>query len=115
MKTVRVAAWCLIALVGSTSFVWSGIDPALSFPIQCLPSSGWCPEEKERLVGELARETDPRKRKAIIDRIQVLFYEDVGSIKVGDLFALSVVRRELRGDFRSVPFFFFWNAWLGKK
>jgi ABC-type transport system substrate-binding protein len=71
--------------------------------------------EKERLLGELARETDPRKRKAIIDRIQVLFYEDVGRIKFGDLFHLSVVRKELRGDFRSFPAFYLWNAWLEKK
>ena len=56
-----------------------------------------------------------RKRKAIIDRIQVLFYEDVGRIKFGDGFGLSVVRKELRGDFRSLPVFYFWNAWLEKK
>jgi peptide/nickel transport system substrate-binding protein len=100
--------------VHSTSFPWSGIDPALSFPILCTPA-GWCPEEKERLVHELARETDPRKRKALIDRIQTLFYEDVGSIKFGDLFALNVIRKELRGGLRSVPFTYFWNAWLEKK
>ena len=56
-----------------------------------------------------------RKRKAIIDRIQVLFYEDVGHIKFGDVFGLNVTRKELRGDFRSVPFSYFWNAWLEKK
>ena len=56
-----------------------------------------------------------RKRKAIIDRIQVLFYEDVGGIKFGDWFGLAVTRKELRGDFRSVPFVYFWNAWLEKK
>jgi hypothetical protein len=27
----------------------------------------------------------------------------------------NVVRKELRGDFRSTPFTFFWNAWLEKK
>jgi hypothetical protein len=45
----------------------------------------------------------------------VLFYEDVGQIKLGDRFILHVTRKELRGDFRSVPFFYFWNAWLEKK
>ena len=63
---------------------------------------------------ELARETDARKRKGIIDRVQTLFYEDVGQIKFGDMFNLGVVRKELRGDFRSGPFNFFWNAWLEK-
>jgi peptide/nickel transport system substrate-binding protein len=96
-------------------WIVTGRDPALSTFVQCTSPGWWCLEEKERLVGELARETDPRKRKAIIDRLQVLFYEDVGQIKFGDLFGLNVTRKELRGDFRSVPFFYFWNAWLEKK
>ena len=45
----------------------------------------------------------------------MLFYEDVGRIKFGDLFNLAVTRKEVRGDFRSFPFFYFWNAWLEKK
>jgi hypothetical protein len=39
----------------------------------------------------------------------------VGRIKFGDWFWLSVIRKELRGDFRSFPTFYFWNAWLEKK
>src|SRR5712692_8315290 len=102
--------------VYSNGVPWGlGYDPALHFILQCSSFSGWCLEEKERLLGELARETDLRKRKAIIDRIQVIFYEDVGQIKFGDLFTLAVIRKELRGDFRSVPLFYFWNAWLEKK
>ena len=101
--------------VFSAGIPWSGIDPALHLAFQCSFPGWWCLEEKERLLGELARETDLRKRKAIIDRIQILFYEDVGQIKFGDVFGLDVLRKELRGDFRSVPFFFFWNAWLEKK
>ena len=53
--------------------------------------------------------------EAMIDRIQVLFYEDVGRIKFGDLYSLAAVRKELRGDFRTFPSFYFWNAWLEKK
>jgi peptide/nickel transport system substrate-binding protein len=92
-----------------------GRDPTLSTIVQCTASGSWCLEKKERLVGELARETDLRKRKAIIDGIQALFYEDVGQIKFGDVFGLGVTRKELRGDFRSVPFLYFWNAWLERK
>jgi hypothetical protein len=83
--------------------------------LQCTYSGWWCLDAKERLLDELAREADPRKRRAIIDRIQVLFYEDVGRIKLGDLFWLSVVRKELRGYFRSSACFCFWGAWLEKK
>ena len=99
--------------VVSLSTPWTGLDPALM--VRCNFSGWWCLDEKERLVDELARETDARKRKAIIDRIQILFYEDVGGIKFGDMFSLALVRRELRGDFRSSQFFYFWNAWLEKK
>jgi peptide/nickel transport system substrate-binding protein len=101
--------------VFSSGYLWSGIDPALSNVVLCTNPGWWCLEEKERLLGELARETDVRKRKAIIDRIQVLFYEDVGRIKFGDLFTLDVMRKELRGDLRSDQRFYFWNAWLEKK
>ena len=64
--------------VASTGYPWTGLDPALAVMVQCNSPGWWCLEEKDRLLGELARETDVRKRKAIIDRIQVLFYEDVG-------------------------------------
>ena len=101
--------------VFSMTWVVVGRDPALSTIVQCTAPGSWCLEEKDRLVGELARETNPTKRKAIIDRIQVLFYEDVGQIKFGDLFYLAATRKELRGEFRSVPFTYFWNAWLEKK
>jgi hypothetical protein len=63
---------------------------------------------------ELARETDARKRKAIVDRIQAIFYEDVGRIKFGDVFLFRAARKELRGDFRTQPALHFWNAWLAK-
>src|SRR5262249_21397270 len=66
--------------VSSWAFTY-GADPALHAILQCTYAGWWCLDEKDRLLGELAREADPRKRKAIIDRIQVLFYEDVGRIK----------------------------------
>ena len=89
-------------------------DPALFIPLQCEWPGWWCHEEKERLMVELARETDARKRKAIVDRIQVIFYEDVGRIKFGDVFLFRAARKELRGDFRTQPALHFWNAWLAK-
>jgi peptide/nickel transport system substrate-binding protein len=101
--------------VVATGFAWLGLDPVLSPLVRCSNPGWWCLEEKERLMGELARETDLRKRRAIIDRIQVLFYEDVGRIKFGDIFYLSAVRKELRGNFRSFATVHFWNAWLEKK
>jgi peptide/nickel transport system substrate-binding protein len=89
-------------------------DPALATPLQCDWPGWWCHEEKDRLMADLARETDARKRKAIVDRVQAIFYEDVGRIKFGDGFVFHVARKELRGEFRTAAYLHFWNAWLAR-
>ena len=53
------------------------------------------------------------KRKAIIEKVQALFYEDVGWIKFGDYFDLLVTRKEVR-SFKPGPYLYFWNAWIAK-
>ncbi|MCI0547313.1 MAG: ABC transporter substrate-binding protein [Candidatus Rokubacteria bacterium] len=98
--------------VFSTGFTLSA-DPALATSIQCNWPGWWCHEEKDRLLAEMARETDPKKRKALIERVQSIFYEDVGRIKFGDYFPLTLTRKELRG-YRATPYTHFWNAWLAK-
>jgi len=96
--------------VFSTFFNFTA-DPALHTSVQCAFPGWWCTHDKERVLSELTRESDPRKRRALIDTLQTLFYEDVGRIKFGDYFSLNVSRQELRG-FRPSPDLFFWNAWL---
>jgi peptide/nickel transport system substrate-binding protein len=99
--------------VFSTGFVFSA-DPANHVALRCTFQGWWCNEEKERLLAELQVESDVKKRKAIIDRIQTVFYEDVGSVKLGDYFTLDVARRDLRGEFRTAPRLYFWNSWLAR-
>jgi peptide/nickel transport system substrate-binding protein len=98
--------------VFSTGFTLSP-DPALASSLQCNWPGWWCHEEKDRLLAEMTRETDPKKRRALIERVQAIFYEDVGRIKLGDYYPLQATRRELRG-FKAGPFLHFWNAWLAK-
>ncbi|HXJ80837.1 MAG TPA: ABC transporter substrate-binding protein [Candidatus Methylomirabilis sp.] len=83
-------------------------DPALSANLQCNWPGWWCHEEKERLLSELVRESEPKKRRALIERIQAVFYDDVGRIKMGDFFTL-LVTRNLKG-FEPNPFLHFWNV-----
>jgi peptide/nickel transport system substrate-binding protein len=97
--------------VFSTGLVFSA-DPANHIALRCSWNGWWCHEEKEQLLAELQRESDVKKRKALVDRIQAIFYEDVGRVKLGDYFTLDVARRELRGDFRTAPRLYFWNSWL---
>ncbi len=98
--------------VFSTGFTFTA-DPALATSIQCNWPGWWCHEEKEKLLTEMVRETDPKKRKALIERVQAIFHEDVGRIKFGDYFSLDVTRKELRG-FRAGPELYFWNTWLAR-
>ena len=43
-------------------------------------------EEKDQLLARLGREGDPARRRALLEQIQSLFYEDVGRVKLGDVF-----------------------------
>ena len=88
-------------------------DPAIATAVQCNWPGSWCLEEKDKLLAEMARETDPKKRRAMIEKVQALFYEDVGRIKFGDYFDLWVTRKEVRG-FKPGPYLYFWNAWIAK-
>ncbi len=96
----------------STGFTFNP-DPALASSLQCNWPGWWCAEEKDKLMADLARETDPKKRRAIIERLQAIFYEDVGRIKLGDYYLLQAMRKDLRG-FKAGPYLYFWNAWLAK-
>ena len=89
-------------------------DPALHVAFRCSFQGWWCNEEKERLLGELRRESDVKKRKALVERIQTIHYEDVGQVKLGDYNSLDSARRDLRGEFRTAPRLHFWNSWLAR-
>jgi peptide/nickel transport system substrate-binding protein len=96
----------------STGFTF-GPEPALITSVQCNWPGWWCLEEKERALDALAKEIDPKKRRAQLERVQQLFYEDVGRIKFGDYFSLEVVRKDVR-NFPALPWLAFWNVWLAR-
>ena len=117
---LQVLDWATVVQRRSKPELWdvftTGItfnpDPALTSNLQCNWPGWWCHEEKERLLAELIRESDPKKRRAIIERIQAVFYEDVGRIKMGDFFNL-LATRDLKG-FKGGAFLHFWDTWLAK-
>jgi peptide/nickel transport system substrate-binding protein len=71
-------------------------EPAFSTGALCNWPGWWCHEDKEQWMEALARESDPRKRRAMWEKVQTIFYEDVGRIKFGDYFALAVARKEVQ-------------------
>ena len=88
-------------------------EPGLNTGVQCNWPGWWCMEDKERWLDSVQRETDPRKRKVMWDKVQQLFYEDVGRIKFGDWFGFQVHTKKLRGVVQTneQPFF---NVWLAR-
>ncbi|HEV8586888.1 MAG TPA: ABC transporter substrate-binding protein [Methylomirabilota bacterium] len=98
--------------VFSTGFTFNP-EPAFSTPTTCNWPGWWCQEQKEQWMDALARETDPRKRRAMWEKVQTIFYEDVGRVKYGDYFGLDAVRKEVRGYHPTIEKNF-WNVWLSK-
>jgi peptide/nickel transport system substrate-binding protein len=88
-------------------------EPAYNTGVQCNWPGWWCHEDKERWLDAVAREGEPGRRKAMWDKVQAIFYDDVGRIKFGDFFTLEVTRKELRG-FQSTNEMAFWNVWLAR-
>src|SRR5262244_537203 len=88
-------------------------EPAFSTATNCNWPGWWCQEEKEQWMDSLARESDPRKRRAMWDKVQQIFYEDVGRVKFGDYFGLDAVRKEVHG-YRPTNEKNLWNVWLSK-
>jgi len=98
--------------VFSTGFTLTH-EPAFTTAVDCNWPGWWCLEEKNKLMEGLVTELDPKKRRAMWERVQALFYEDVGRIKFGDYFQLDVTRAEVKG-FQVSPELFLWNVWLDK-
>jgi peptide/nickel transport system substrate-binding protein len=86
-------------------------EPAFSTATSCNWPGWWCHEDKEQWMDALARESDPKKRRAMWEKVQQIFYEDVGRVKYGDFFGLVAIRKEVH-DFRPTNETNLWNVWL---
>jgi peptide/nickel transport system substrate-binding protein len=116
---LQVVDWATLVQRRSKPEVWdvfsTGItfnpEPAFSTGVLCNWPGWWCHEDKEQWMETLARESDPRKRRAMWEKVQAIFYEDVGRVKFGDYFGLEAVRREVQG-YRPTNELNLWNVWL---
>jgi peptide/nickel transport system substrate-binding protein len=86
-------------------------EPTTSTIVLCSWPGWWCHPEKEQLLQAMGRELDMKKRYALWERIQTIFYEDAARIRLGDYFRVDARRKELQG-FRNSPYMSFWNVWL---
>src|SRR6267142_3662915 len=116
---LQVVDWATLVQRRNKPEVWdafsTGItfnpEPAFATGTACNWPGWWCHEDKEQWMEALARETDHKKRKAMWDKIQQIFYEDVGRIKFGDSFALEAIRKDVHG-WQTKGELPLWNVWL---
>jgi peptide/nickel transport system substrate-binding protein len=94
----------------STAFVFVP-EPSTSSQVLCEWPGWWCNPEKDQLLQAMGREPDPKKRYALWERVQAVFYADAARIKFGDYFRLDARRKEVLG-YEPGPYMHFWNVWL---
>ncbi|MGH7357390.1 MAG: ABC transporter substrate-binding protein, partial [Candidatus Rokuibacteriota bacterium] len=96
----------------STAFVFD-VEPSTGVPTLCEWPGWWCTAEKEQLLQAMARELDFKKRYAMWERVQALFYEEAARIRLGDYFRLDARRKHVQG-YQGGPYMHFWNVWMEK-
>ncbi|MFN3974185.1 MAG: ABC transporter substrate-binding protein [Dehalococcoidia bacterium] len=67
----------------------------------------------EEMRIQWAKETDPAKRKQIVDEIQKLYYEEVPYVNLGQFFGIRAAQKYVKGHINH-PVPFLWNIWLDK-
>ncbi len=99
--------------VFSTAFVLVP-EPSTSAQVLCDWPGWWCSQEKDDLLRQMQREADPKKRLALWEKVQTIFYADAARLKIGDYFRLDARRKDLQG-YEPGPYMHFWNVWLDKR
>lgn len=72
----------------------------------------WDNADKDRLVAQMVMESDVQKLTQAIDDYQTLIYTEQPLTKIGNNFALSLIRREVQGYTNAIGWFF-WNTGIG--
>ena len=119
---LQVSDWATVVSRRNKPELWDAFttaftfqpEPSVAAQILCEWPGWWCNPEKDQLVQGLARESDVKKRQAIIEKLQTVFYADAARIKIGDYFRLDARRKDVQG-YESGPFMHFWNVWLDNK
>ena len=97
----------------STAFVFVP-EPATSAQVLCDWPGWWCSPEKDQLLQAMGRELDFKKRYAMWEKVQTMFYAEAPRLKIGDYFRLDARRRDVAG-YEPGPYMHFWNVWLDRR
>jgi peptide/nickel transport system substrate-binding protein len=73
---------------------------------------GWYESrDMQAILALMRRHTDPKVRMDLWRRAQLLFWNEVPTVKLGDGFFMHVHRPALKG-YLGMPSHYFWNTWL---
>ena len=97
----------------STAFTFV-VVPATSSQVLCEWPGWWCNAEKDALLQAMGRELDDKKRYAMWEKVQTIFYAEAPRIKIGDYFRLDARRKDVAG-YEPGPYMHFWNVWLDRR
>jgi len=97
----------------STAFVFVP-EPATSAQVLCDWPGWWCSPEKDQLLQAMGRELDFKKRYAMWEKVQTVFYAEAPRLKIGDYFRLDARRKDVAG-YDPGPYMHFWNVWLERR
>ena len=89
-------------------------DPLFQAILSCTWAGWTCDEEIAKNTQELARETDPAKRRALWEQQTRLWYDKVPSIRLGDLHGLRAMQKTVKGLNEETERPRFYNVWLEK-
>src|SRR2546426_973442 len=97
----------------STAFVFLP-EPTVAPQVLCDWPGWWCHPDKEALLQAMGREFDLKKRVAIWEKVQTIFYAEAPRIRLGDYFRLDARRKDVQG-YEPGPYMHFWNVWLERR
>lgn len=89
-------------------------DPTLNSFMNSSNPGWWNNEEVQMLLNKMTQETNFDERFKMWEKIQLIFYEEVPYIKVGDYATLRVLSKDVK-NFQSYADIFFWNVWLDRE
>jgi peptide/nickel transport system substrate-binding protein len=96
----------------STGFTFRA-DPTMMAVVRPTYAGWWENEELQSLLDQIALEEDFEVRYDLWEQVQLLFYEEVPTVKIGDYSNLRILRDNVNG-FTNLNEIFFWNVWLAE-
>jgi len=96
----------------STGFTFRA-DPTMMAVVKPTYAGWWENDELQSLLDQISLEEDFQVRYELWEQVQLLFYNEVPAVKIGDYSNLRILRDNVEG-FKNLNEIFFWNVWISQ-